>query len=68
MSTIIDRLIGRATKRPAALLIRPSDVNAVTDHILASVRKADESSRMFVQNQILLGRVKLLGVPIRVAS
>lgn len=68
MSTIIDRLTGRATKRPAALLIRPRDVNVVTAHILASARKADESSRLFVQNQILLGRVKLLGVPIKVAS
>lgn len=66
---LIKRLkdLAAADPMPAELVIRPYEVPAVTDHILASVL-ADECTRLFVQNQILLGRVRLLNVPIKVAS
>ena len=62
----------QADPQPAELTIRPGQVDDVADYLANMTYfsidggRAMETSRLFIQNQLLLGRVKLLGVPIRV--
>ncbi len=57
---------------PKELTIRPGQVDDVADYLVGMpyfsiiFAREIETNRLFIQNQLLLGRVKLLGVPIRV--
>lgn len=71
--TFINTLIkqAKAEPKPAELTIRPAQVNAMSNHIMGCSRALlvdSETNRLFIQNQLLLGRIKLLDVPIRVVG
>lgn len=66
--TFINRMIKQAkTAPPAEFTIRPNQVNALAEYMLGSMAETPTKYlRLYVRNQLLLGRCKLFNIPIRV--
>lgn len=63
--SLVNDLIRRARERPAELTIRPNQVGTVAEHILGCCARPD-GQRDQIKAWLHAGKVKMLGVPIRV--